>query len=123
MGTLHKLLLADVAGEGALSGVYSQMLHQVAALQECLGALWALVAPDALVCLAVFHQHLLVGKGDPAVLTHKGPLLSMATHVPRQITTSSKRHWAQRALKRGLFVMGQQVLLEQSLMAEHLVAH
>lgn len=66
-------------GEGALSRVDPLVLHEIALLEESLGAVGALVFSDALVNLAVPSQRLLVQKCGFPLLACKGKLLGVGS--------------------------------------------
>lgn len=123
VGALHEPLLADVAAEGALACVDPLVLHQVALLQEGLGAVHALVAPHTCVNLVVPDQRLLVGESGTTLLTREGQQLVVGAQVPRQLAPQRERHGAEPARERRCWLLvGRHVPVVACLVAEGLVA-
>lgn len=123
VGALHEPLLADVAAEGTLARVDPLVLHQVALLQEGLGAVHALVAPHACVNLVVPDQRLLVGESGTALLAREGQQLVVGAQVPRQLAPQRERHGAEPARERRCWLLvGRHVHVVACLVGEGLAA-
>lgn len=122
VASLHKLLITDVAGERPFPGVDPFVLHKIAALEESLGAVPALILSVTLVDLLVPAERLLVQKSGVALLANERQVVAVGSQMLGQLVLQGKHCGTQVAVVVRIAVVRLHVLPEQSPVGEDLVA-